>query len=104
VVSPRGEVAVSLPVAPADALRFLMLGVASGLAVILNVGAFRHGPAAALVPVDYFGIVAATAIGFFAYREVPTASAVVGSGLIAITGWAQLWVAQRDLPGTASSP
>jgi drug/metabolite transporter (DMT)-like permease len=84
------------PVAPADALRFLMLGVASGLAVILNVGAFRHGPAAVLVPIDYFGIVAAMAISFFAFREVPTASAVVGSGLIAIMGWAQLWVAQRE--------
>jgi uncharacterized membrane protein len=80
-----------------------MLGVASGLAVILNVAAFRHGPAVVLVPVDYFGIVAATAIGFFAYRELPTVSAIIGSALIAVTGWAQLWIARRDLPGGASS-
>jgi drug/metabolite transporter (DMT)-like permease len=89
------------PVAPADAFGFLMLGVASGLAVILNAGAFRHAPAAVLVPIDYFGIVAAMAIGFFVYREVPTASAIIGSGLIAVTGWAQLWIARRDLPGQA---
>jgi drug/metabolite transporter (DMT)-like permease len=91
------------PVAPADAFGFLMLGVVSGMAVILNVGAFRHGPAAVLVPIDYFGIVAATAIGFLAYREEPTVSAIVGSGLIAVTGWAQLWIARRDPPGGASS-
>jgi drug/metabolite transporter (DMT)-like permease len=91
------------PVAPADAFGFLMLGVVSGMAVILNVGAFRHGPAAVLVPIDYFGIVAATAIGFLAYREEPTVSAIVGSGLIAVTGWAQLWIARRDPPGEASS-
>jgi drug/metabolite transporter (DMT)-like permease len=87
------------PIAPADVVGFLILGVASGLAVILNVAAFRHGPAAVLVPIDYFGIVAATAIGFFAYREEPTTLAIAGSGLIAVTGWAQLWVARRDLPG-----
>jgi drug/metabolite transporter (DMT)-like permease len=90
-------------VAPADALRFLLLGVASGLAVILNVAAFRHGPVAVLVPIDYFGIVAAMAIGFFAYREVPTTLAIAGSGLIVITGCAQLRIARHDLPGDAES-
>jgi hypothetical protein len=56
-----------------------------------------------LVPIDYFGIVAATAIGLFAYREEPTTLAIAGSGLIAVTGWAQLWAARRDPPGGASS-
>jgi len=86
------------PIMPADAFLFLMLGVVSGHAVIFNVSAFRHGPAALLVPIDYFGIIAATTISFFAYLEVPTASMVVGSGLVAVTGLAQLRIARRDLP------
>jgi drug/metabolite transporter (DMT)-like permease len=83
------------PIMPADAFLFLVLGVVSGLAVIFNVSAFRHGPAALLVPIDYFGIIAATAISFFAYLEVPTASMIVGSGLVAVTGLAQLRIAPR---------
>jgi len=50
------------------------------------VSAFQRGPAALLVSIDYFGIIAATAISFFVYLEVPTALMVAGSGLIAVTG------------------
>ncbi len=72
----------------ADGPTFLLLGGAAGLAIILNVLAFRRAPAAVLAPIDYLGIVASMAIGYLWWDETPTLSMALGGALITVAGLA----------------
>lgn len=71
-----------------DGPTFLLLGGAAGLAIILNVLAFRRAPAAVLAPIDYLGIMASVVIGCLWWDETPTMSVVLGGALITATGLA----------------
>lgn len=77
----------------ADVPVFLLLGGAAGLAIILNVHAFRRAPAAVLAPIDYFGIMASVVIGYLWWDETPTVPAALGGALITTAGLANALLA-----------
>lgn len=78
-----------------DAPAFLMLGLAAGAAIVLNVKAFRLAPAALLAPIDYLGIAASVAVGYVWWGEVPTLAAAAGGALITVAGIANVLLAGR---------
>ncbi len=71
---------------PVDWLLFAACGLFGGLAFVLITGAFRHAPAALLVPFEYTGLVWAAGAGFLIWEEVPTASTWIGGAIIVASG------------------
>lgn len=75
-----------LPPSPVDWLLFAACGLFGGLAFVLITGAFRHAPAALLVPFEYTGLVWAAGAGFLIWGEVPTVATWVGGAIIIASG------------------
>jgi drug/metabolite transporter (DMT)-like permease len=75
---------------------FLALAAAAAVAIDLNLRAFRHAPASVLAPIDFAGIALSALVGFVFWREIPTASTIVGGLVIAIAGVAQFRLAARE--------
>lgn len=79
-VSETGEVA-------APAAEFLLgSGLASTIANLLSIFAFRAAPAALLAPVVYLQLLSATAVGWWAFGDAPDIWAAVGLVVIALSG------------------
>lgn len=85
---------VSLPLAwhtwisptPADWALFSGCGVFGGLAFLFMTHAFRHAPAAMLVPFEYTGLVWAAAAGYLIWGEVPGRATWLGGAIIVASG------------------
>jgi drug/metabolite transporter (DMT)-like permease len=83
-----------------DVLLFTAFGVAAGVSTHLNVRAYRHAPAAVLVPIDYFAVLLSAAIGFIVWSEIPSLAMICGGALIVATGLLQLRAAQAEAGGS----
>jgi drug/metabolite transporter (DMT)-like permease len=86
LISVPFAIAAWLPPSPVDWLLFATCGLFGGLAFVLITGAFRHAPAALLVPFEYTGLVWAAGAGFLIWGEVPTAATWVGGAIIVASG------------------
>jgi len=75
-----------IPPSPVDWLLFAACGLFGGMAFVLITGAFRHAPAALLVPFEYTGLVWAAGAGFLIWGEVPTVATWVGGAIIVASG------------------
>ena len=67
-----------------------LMGVLSVASHGLSITAFRHADTATLAPLVYTELIAATAVGYLVFAEIPTPltwagiAAIVGSGLLLI--------------------
>lgn len=59
---------------------------------LLLILAYKVAPATRMAPFVYFQLVAATALGFAVFGDVPDALTWAGLGLLVLSGFASLWV------------
>lgn len=79
-----------LPTAPEAAL-LVGAGLLGGLGQILLTSAYRNAEAGLVAPFDYASMLLAVAIGFFAFREVPTGPTLLGAAIIVAAGLLIIW-------------
>ena len=78
------------------ALALLALALSSTLGLGLITQAFRHAPPSLIAPLDYTGLLWATAIGWMVWSETFTGSFLVGAALIVASGVAVVLVRERN--------
>lgn len=66
-------------------------GLIGGVAQIMITSSYRFGPVSMLAPFDYASMIFATIIGWFVFSEVPTATILIGGGLVMIGGVLIIW-------------
>lgn len=66
-------------------------GLIGGVAQIMVTSSYRFGTASMLAPFDYSSMIFATLIGWFAFREVPTSTILVGAALVIAGGVLIIW-------------
>jgi len=71
----------------------LLLGLLGGTGHYIFILAYRHGTASELAPFLYFQIVAATAIGYFVFGDLPDAWTLSGSAIVIASG---LYLVHRE--------
>lgn len=76
----------------------LLAGALGAIGHLFYAGAFKRAPAAKIGAVEYTNFIWATAIGYLAFSEIPTASATAGAALI-VCGSLVLMVKRK--PATA---
>jgi drug/metabolite transporter (DMT)-like permease len=86
LVSVPGALGNWIDPSPLDWALFAACGGFGGLAFVLITGAFRHAPAAVLVPFEYTGLVWAAAAGYLIWDEVPAPATWLGGGTIVASG------------------
>ena len=69
-----------------DWLLFAVCGLFGGLAFVFMTSAFRHAPAAMLVPFEYTGLVWAAGAGYLIWDEVPGVATWLGGAIIVASG------------------
>lgn len=74
-----------------DLSLFVMCGVANLVGQVFWTKALMLAPATAVSPFFYFMLVWAAAIGFVVWDEVPTATLVIGSCIVVMSGLFLLW-------------
>jgi drug/metabolite transporter (DMT)-like permease len=84
---PFGWIMPTLPQAAALA----GLGVLGGLSHILLTESYRHAPASLVAPLDYTALLWAFVIGYWAFGEVPTSTALIGAPIVAGAGLYVIW-------------
>jgi len=99
LLTPQAVAAWSTP-AWNDLVFFAGLGLFSALSHALSIAAFRLAPASTLSPLVYVELIGATAIGYFAFGDVPGATVIAGAALIVIAG---LVLVQRKTASTIDS-
>lgn len=89
---------------PADGLTWLLLallGVFGGTGHYLFILAYRQAPASALSPFLYTQLVAATAIGYLVFGDLPDMWTLLGSSIIVASG---LYLVHRERVVRANTP
>lgn len=66
-------------------------GLIGGVAQILVTSSFRFGSASMLAPFDYSSMIFASLIGWVVFSEVPTATILLGAGLVIAGGVLIIW-------------
>ncbi|MBM1310314.1 DMT family transporter [Sulfitobacter mediterraneus] len=66
-------------------------GLIGGVAQILVTSSFRFGSASMLAPFDYSSMIFASLIGWVVFSEVPTATILLGAGLVISGGVLIIW-------------
>jgi drug/metabolite transporter (DMT)-like permease len=70
-----------------DLIFFAGMGLFSAISHILSIIAFRFADASTLAPLVYVELIGAALIGYFAFKEVPSVSTLIGAGLIVAGGF-----------------
>lgn len=79
-------------------------GLMGGIAQILMTSALRYAPVSVLAPFDYLQIVWATLWGFVLFAALPSVEAILGAGLIAISGIYVVWRERKMRKSVVPSP
>ena len=74
-------------------LWLLTISVTSIIGHLLLIKSLQLAPAVILQPFNYFVLIWAIIIGFFVYREVLETSALIGAGLVVLSG---IYIARRE--------
>jgi drug/metabolite transporter (DMT)-like permease len=77
----------------ADFLILMLVGIFGGLGQITLTASYRRADASVIAPFEYVSIIWATAIGFFAFGDLPGQSVVAGSVIVVLAG---LFVIYRE--------
>jgi drug/metabolite transporter (DMT)-like permease len=80
-----------------------MTGVFGVLGQLAMTWSYHHAEASLVAPLEYFGLLVATAIGFYVFGEVPQVSTWVGAPLLIAAGAIILWREYLQLPGTGAA-
>ncbi|APE45663.1 EamA family transporter (plasmid) [Sulfitobacter alexandrii] len=83
------------PVRPENLWLFVAIALFGTAGMTMMTQAFRLAPAGIVAPLDYTGIVWATAFGWLIWREVPDAPAFIGAGVIICSGLFIIWREHR---------
>jgi drug/metabolite transporter (DMT)-like permease len=70
-----------------DLIFFAGMGLFSAISHILSIVAFRFADASTLAPLVYVELIGAALIGYFAFKEVPGVSTLIGAGFIVAGGF-----------------
>ena len=76
-------------------LQLLGIGLSGGIAQLCLTGALRFAPVAVVMPMDYTGLIWATAFGWLIFGTLPVATTLVGAPIIIASGLAILWREHR---------
>ncbi len=71
----------------------MLVGVLGGLGQITLTAAYRRAETSVIAPFEYVSIIWATAVGFFAFGDVPQEAVIIGSAIVVIAG---LFVIYRE--------
>jgi drug/metabolite transporter (DMT)-like permease len=66
----------------ADIYVFCQIAVIGAIGQYLVTAAFRHGEVSLLVPIEYLGLVWATALGYILWSDIPTLTVFAGAAII----------------------
>jgi drug/metabolite transporter (DMT)-like permease len=89
---------------PADAVMFIVSGMAWAIGQYLWTQALLYAPATAVSPFYYLLLVWAMVIGYLVWGDVPTIGLLIGSGIVVASGLFLLWhETQRRAAQLASS-
>lgn len=69
----------------------VLAGLIGGIAQIMVTASYRFGSASMLAPFDYASMIFASAIGYVAFREIPTGPIVLGASLVIAGGVLIIW-------------
>ncbi len=76
-------------------VNLIAIGVVGGMGQIALTAASRHAPVAAVVPMDYSGLIWATLYGFVLFGVLPTPMTWVGAPIIIASGLFIVWREHR---------
>ncbi len=79
------------PVRAGDLWLFAAIALFGTAGMTMMTQAFRLAPAAIVAPLDYSGIVWATALGWLIWNEVPVATTILGAAVIIASGLYVIW-------------
>jgi drug/metabolite transporter (DMT)-like permease len=79
-----------VPTAP-QLVALVALGMIGGISHILLTESYRYAPASLLAPLDYTALIWAFIIGYWAFGEMPTATAFIGTPIVAGAGLFVIW-------------
>jgi len=71
---------------PEAALLLVLAGVLGGTGQIFLTESYRHAELAVIAPFDYASILLSLAIGWFVFAEAPTATVLIGAGIVIVAG------------------
>jgi len=69
----------------------IVIGLIGGVAQILLTQGYRYAPASLLAPFDYTAMLWSLAIGYVIFAEVPTATILLGAGIVISAGLFVIW-------------
>lgn len=61
---------------------FVLIGLIGAIGQFFVTEAFRFGEVSLLVPIEYLGLIWATLMGYLLWNQVPTATVLIGAGII----------------------
>jgi drug/metabolite transporter (DMT)-like permease len=76
---------------PREALVLLAIGLVSMIGQMCNIRAFGAGEATAIAALDYTRLLWAAIIGFIVFSETPTATTMIGAGIIISASIYTVW-------------
>ncbi len=65
---------------------FIIMGLFSALSHLLTISAFSRADASTLAPLVYVEMISAIGLGWLIFGEIPTATVLIGGGMIALAG------------------
>ena len=77
------------------ALMLVMAGLLGGIGQILLTSSYRYADASLVAPFDYTSMLLALVIGYFIFDEVPTATMLLGAGIVIAAGVLIIWRERR---------
>ena len=89
---------------PREALILVVIGLVSLLGQMCNIRAFAAGEATAIATLDYTRLLWAAIIGFIVFSETPTATTLIGAGIIISASIYTVWREAKRGQRLARSP
>ncbi|AMY70219.1 DMT family transporter [Frigidibacter mobilis] len=77
--------------APGTALLLVLMGLLGGVGQVLLTSSYRYADASVIAPFEYFSMILALLVGYFAFGETPTLVVLSGAALVVSAGILIIW-------------
>jgi drug/metabolite transporter (DMT)-like permease len=77
--------------APGTAALLVLTGLLGGVGQVLLTSSYRYADASVIAPFEYFSMILALLVGYFAFGEVPTLVVLSGAALVVFAGILIIW-------------
>lgn len=77
--------------APGTAALLVLTGLLGGVGQVLLTSSYRYADASVIAPFEYFSMILALLVGYFAFGETPTLVVLAGAALVVSAGILIIW-------------